>query len=228
MYEFAQTGGEPELFYYTALGDSVTAGESASSPRHVYPRLTAERMSKRLCIRVIPFVLANPGWTSATLTSAAFGLPFLPLCRSDAISIWIGGNDLAQAALFIPDGASPAALQRTLAEYERHLTVLVQEILSNKEVPLVLCGQYNPFPNSRFASQGIRSLNEITAAVAKRFDTRYAPTDVWFAGREAELIHGYRTGRLEDVWRCSVLPIHPNDRGHEVIACHLAPLLTER
>jgi len=213
------------MFTYTALGDSVTAGRSASSRRLAYPALTAELLEERLQTRVVRFVLARSGWTSASLTAARFSLPSEPLRRSDAISVWIGGNDVAQAGLSLVRGGSPQVLETTLAEYGRNLHALVQSIQAVSKARLVICGQYNPFPNSPLAVQGIRSLNSITASAAKRFGARYAPTDAWVSGREAELIAGYGNGRLEDVLTSPVLPIHPNDRGHALIARHLTPLL---
>ena len=213
------------MFTYTALGDSVTAGKSASSRRLAYPALTAGLLAQRLHTRVVPHVLASSGWTSAALVSARFSLPDEVLRCSDAISIWIGGNDMAQAGLSLARGGSPRVLETTLAAYGRHLNTLVQSIQAVSPARLVLCGQYNPFPHSPLAVQGIHSLNSITAAAAKRLGARYVPTDAWFAGREAELICGYRTGRLEDVLASPVLPIHPNDRGHAVIARQLTPIL---
>lgn len=213
------------MFTYTALGDSVTAGQSARSRRLAYPALTACHLEERLQTRVLPFVLARSGWTSATLTAARYALPSEPLRRADAISVWVGGNDVAQAGLSLARGGSQQVLETTLAAYGQNLHTLVQSIRAVSSARLVLCGQYNPFPHSPLAVQGIRSLNSITAAAAKRFGARYAPTDAWFAGRERELIYGYRTGRLEDVLTSHVLPIHPNDRGHAVIARQLTPLL---
>lgn len=225
IQEVLADGGESDMFTYTALGDSVTAGKSASSRRLAYPALTARHLEEKHQTCVVPFVLASTGWTSATLTSARLSLPSEPLRRSDAVSIWVGGNDIAQAGLSLARGGSPRVMETTLAAYGRNLDVLVRSIQEVSCARLVLCGQYNPFPHSPLAVQGVRSLNSLTAATAKQYGARYAPTDAWVAGREAELIYGYRTGRLEDVLTSPVLPIHPNDRGHALIARHLTPML---
>lgn len=209
---------------YTALGDSITAGELATSPARAYPSLVTQNLRQH---RRGWFgeVLAEPGWTSQTLNAAVWENGPIPLRESNVITIWVGGDNLADAALAMLSGARPTILKRSLAGYMQSLRALIVGIRRVSRAGVVVCTQYNPFPNTPIAAQGIAALNEATRAVAAATSAAVAPVDEWFTGRQAELIAGYRTGRVQDVFRSVPVPIHPNNRGHRVIADGLTPIV---
>ncbi|MCL6515690.1 SGNH/GDSL hydrolase family protein [Alicyclobacillus sp.] len=224
---------------YTALGDSITAGSGASRPDRAYPARILEASARtrspaarRPGLADCLAVLAEPGWTTAALDAAVLEQDPLWLTRADAISVWIGGDDLAAAGLAllrVPRSAigqaAPRLIEAAIASHRRHLAHLLRHLRQTSRARLVVCTQYNPFPNSPLAAMAIAQLNQATRSVAAEFGAALAPADTWFAGREALLIRGYRTGRLEDVLTDPVLPVHPNDEGHRVIARHLGPIL---
>lgn len=216
--------GDSRLFLYTALGDSITAGESATSPAFAYPHRLVSMLRKRN-IPADGAVLANPGWTSAALRSAVLENSTFYLSRANAISIWVGGDDIAFTGLALLEGAPRSVVPQTLRNYGMGAGQLVGAIRKVSKAKVILCTQYNPFPNSPLAAEAIRALNDVTATVASRTGAIVAPAHKWFAGREAVLIAGYRTGRLQDALRGGRLPVHPNDAGHRVIAEGLLPLL---
>ncbi|GGI98615.1 hypothetical protein GCM10010885_05150 [Alicyclobacillus cellulosilyticus] len=213
---------------YTALGDSITAGAGASAPGRAYPDLVTCGLPPAHTWR--GFVLAEPGWTSGDLLATVIRFGPGPLAASTAITVWVGGDDLVQAGLRAaasphPVRALPAWTARTIAQYAARLTALAAFIRQHSAARVVLCTQYNPFPRSPAASAAVAALNRATREVAARTGCVVAPVDAWFAGQEAELIAGYRRGRLEDVWCTGYAPVHPNDRGHRRIAAGLIPLL---
>ncbi|CAM3712906.1 SGNH/GDSL hydrolase family protein [Alicyclobacillus pomorum] len=212
------------MFLYTALGDSITAGQRATAPTFAYP-LRLVSMLRHRNIPAVGAVLANPGWTSSALQSAVLENPTDYLSRANTISIWIGGDDIAFTGLALLEGAPRSVVPQALRSYGVRTGQLVGAIRKISKAKVILCTQYNPFPNSPLAAEAIRALNHVTATVASRTGAIVAPAHKWFAGREAALIAGYRTGRLEDGVRGGQLPVHPNDAGHRVIADGLLPLL---
>jgi lysophospholipase L1-like esterase len=208
---------------YTALGDSITAGVGASSPIKAYPYIVA----KLLCDRSIPMAvdtLAHSGWTSTDLR-LALSDNLLLLKRSAVTSIWIGGDNLVAAGLLTLQGAGLQKVSQLLSQYECDLSAILTLIRQISRSSIVLCTQYNPFPNTPAAVRAIEALNGITHRMSLRYRTRLAPTHQWFEGKQASLIAGYRNGRLEDV-TAGTFPVHPNDMGHLTIARGLLTLLT--
>lgn len=210
------------MILYTALGDSTTAGLSATSPALAYPSRIVQGLKERGSEAELR-VIAQHGWTSSTLaavTPQALGV----LGRSTTVTIWIGGNDLLQAAAGIVMSGRPVqtAIGGLLAAYSSNLERIVTTVRQNSNARIILCTQFNPFPNSPVAIEGIASLNRVTAQTAKRLGTGLAPVHKWFEGSQPALVDGYRTGRVEDVLRPFRRPIHPNNAGHALIARHLA------
>ncbi|MCL6632387.1 MAG: SGNH/GDSL hydrolase family protein [Alicyclobacillus herbarius] len=214
------------MHWFTALGDSITAGEAATSPSKAYPALTATLLSQT-GHPTSGHVLAEPGWTSASLAAAVLDNPPDPLAQSASVIIWVGGDDLAYAGLRLLQGAPRTVVAASLRTYALHVSVLCRYIHQVSQARIFLCTQYNPFPNSPPAVEAISALNQVTATVAHRAKAGLVPVHTWFAGREQELIAHYRTGRLEDVLTTANLPIHPNNTGHRVIAQHLAYILRQ-
>ncbi|NKI24767.1 SGNH/GDSL hydrolase family protein [Paenibacillus dendritiformis] len=204
---------------YTALGDSITFGENATSAARAYPRL-AGSMSRPYRV----YILARPGWSAYDLLDAAIWQGSSLIRRSAAVSVWIGGVDLANAALSALRIRQPLAAKVILSRYKRTLHALLTLIKDISHARIICCTQYNPFPNSPLSIMSIDRLNNATKEVAKSCGAAVAPVHSWFEGKQADLIYGYRKGKLEDALT-GFLPIHPNDQGHRLIAKGLAPYL---
>jgi len=213
---------------YTALGDSITYGEGASCPARAYPHLIVSAVNKGRsgtgCVRGM--VLAHPSWDSCALLRV-MRLEGPALFRqSKVVSVWIGGMDLVEAAL-AAYRTGRSRIAQAVSAFETHLGGILAFIKRTSDARIVCCTQYNPFPASPIAVAGIGSLNRAIGEAAARHGAVVAPAHAWFEGRQAELIRGYKTGRLEDALHGGSLPIHPNDRGHRVIASGLLPHLLQ-
>ncbi|UOF92099.1 SGNH/GDSL hydrolase family protein [Fodinisporobacter ferrooxydans] len=213
------------MIIYTALGDSITAGASASSPFLAYPSLICKLLRSKRGLNVIANVLAEPGWTSEALLTSVLQTPATILKKSSSISIWIGGDDLITAGVSLLQGAPETIIQDTLKTYERNLAKLVNTIRNVSSGRIIVCSQYNPFPNSPLAVEAIAALNQVIHLTAGRFHLSLAPVDAWFSGNLETWIAGYKRGRLEDILTSKSPPIHPNNDGHRVIAEGLIPFL---
>lgn len=209
---------------YTALGDSITFGENASSFKNAYPQLIVSSLNSS-SYRYKGYVLARPGWNSYDLLNAMIWQGSPLISYSSIVSIWIGGVDLANAAILTLKNKQPFSSKQILTRYRTHLSTMLSQIKKGSRARIVCCTQYNPFPNSPLAVEGIGGLNEMTHQVAQSYGVDVAPAHKWFEGKQADLIYGYKKGRIEDALHGS-LPIHPNDEGHRAIATGLLPYLT--
>lgn len=211
---------------YTALGDSITFGENASSWKMAYPQLIVSSLNSGSC-KFRGFVLARPGWSSHDLLDSVIweGVPLIS--HSAVVSVWIGGVDLANAALASFRSKQSLAIKPIENIYRRNLSAIFTRIKKGSRARIICCTQYNPFPNSSIAVMSIDRLNRVTTELAHSYDVTVAPAHTWFEGKQAGLLYGYRSGKIEDALSGS-LPIHPNDRGHRVIAMGLAPYLIPR
>jgi len=210
--------------FYLALGDSITYGQSASAADNRYCSRILNQLESRSSSPVHGQVIAQPGWTSATL-AGALGPCLGAIRRCDTVTIWIGGNDLGLAAM--NRGISEETVKHTLLRYQQNLARICGAVRNVSHARIVLCTQYNPFPKSPIAARAVRALNAVTKQTAKQFRCDVAPVHKWFAGRESQLIAGYNGGRLEDAIR-GPRPVHPNDRGHAVIAQGLLPYIRKK
>ncbi|OPA76272.1 hypothetical protein BVG16_18935 [Paenibacillus selenitireducens] len=211
---------------YTALGDSITFGENASSLARAYPQLAVSILNSD-SRKVRGFVLARSGWTSHDLLEAVIGQGSSVISHSSVVSVWIGGVDLANAALASIKTKKTLAVKQIVTGYRRNLSSIFTQIKKESRARIICCTQYNPFPNSPLSVGSIGRLNYMINELAYSYGVTVAPAHRWFDGKQADLIYGYRKGKIEDALSGS-LPIHPNDRGHRVIATGLAPYLIPR
>lgn len=216
------------MLIYTAMGDSITAGEGASSIAYAYPN----RIAANLRAQDVPAasrIIAHPGWTSAQLTDAVFDFDSPILSESCAVSIWIGGDDLIRAGLTLLTGAGAsagaAAVAATIRGYRKHTALLISHIRKYSRARIILCSQYNPFPATAAVTEAIAALNQQTLLLQNSYGCLFADTAAWFDGNQARLIAGYRTGRIQDALTGRSAPVHPNNEGHAVIAEGLTPLI---
>ncbi|MNO15723.1 Spore germination lipase LipC [compost metagenome] len=208
---------------YTALGDSITFGENASSINKAYPQLFVSSMNSCSC-RAAGYVLARPGWSSYDLLDAVVWQGASIISRSSVVSIWIGGVDLANAAISSLKRQQPFSAKQMLIRYKTHLSSILTPIKKGSRARVICCTQYNPFPNSPLAVEWINQLNAVTCQVAQSCGAIVAPAHKWFEGKQADFIYGYKRDKIEDALS-GTLPIHPNDRGHQAIANGLVPIL---
>lgn len=209
---------------YTALGDSITYGDNASSPRLAYPQLAVSTYNRSNPRMIRGYVLARSGWTSSNLLDAVLWQGSEMIKRSSVVSVWIGGVDLANAAITPLVNGGPFPNMEMLLQFRQNLSAILEHIRKISSARIVCCTQYNPFPSSSIAVEWISRLNQTTQTIAAAHGAKIAPAHKWFEGKQAELIDGYRGGQLEDILG-GTLPIHPNDRGHRIIANGLAPYL---
>ncbi|WP_442602007.1 SGNH/GDSL hydrolase family protein [Paenibacillus sp. KN14-4R] len=211
---------------YTALGDSITYGQNASSLTKSYPHLTASALNTS-ARQVRVSVLARPGWTSSNLLRALVWRGSSAISRSSMVSVWIGGVDLANGALALLRSHKSIDVEQIAAGYSRNLSAIFTHIRKRSRARIVCCTQYNPFPNSPLAIEAIALFNGMVSNIAHHHDVTVVPTHRWFEGNQAELLDGYRNGKIEDALG-GFMPIHPNDRGHRMIATGLSPYLIPR
>ncbi|WP_239616400.1 hypothetical protein [Cohnella mopanensis] len=57
-------------------------------------------------------------------------------------------------------------------------------------------------------------MNRTISEITHRYRVAIAPAHTWSEGKHADLIYGYRNGKIEDALSGSQ-PIHPNRRGTE-------------
>ena len=157
------------------------------------------------------------------LEYALFENPIAYVAEAQTITLFIGGDDIGDAALAVAEGAPIHIIESAIQSYATHTTRMLKSISRVSKAHVIVCTQYNPFPNTPAASTSIDALNMVTTRIATATGASVAPVHAWFAGNQAALIAGYRTGRIQDALR-GVLPIHPNNEGHSVIANGLLPL----
>lgn len=210
------------VYHYIALSDSITYGYGASTLMCAYPSLVVDRLaSYKLPVR--GSVIAEPGWSSQSLLRAiACNLP--ALAQATSISIFIGGDDLIYAGLLEAKTRNMDIIKKALSQYHLDLNNMIRLLKQRTKAKILICTQYNPFPNSSFASAAISMLNSITATTAFGHGIKLVPIHARFTGREPALIANYTNGTLESALHTPV-PIHSNNRGHQVIASALVPFL---
>jgi lysophospholipase L1-like esterase len=205
------------MINYIALGDSITYGQNASSICRAYPsRLTS--MLRFKGIQVNRYVLAQPRWTSADLAEEIYFDPSILECAK-VVTVWIGGNDLIRYGLSsLREPATP--IQGMMNRYKGRLDMILGLARKMGVKHIICCTQYNQFPNSAIAVDAIRIMNQLITSSATSNHCLVARVDRWFSGNEHNLIFGYQGGNVEDTLS-GFAAVHPNDKGHEVIATGL-------
>jgi acyl-CoA thioesterase-1 len=206
------------MYDYMALGDSITVGVGASSRYCAYPWLIKSRLTEQLSPSVRLSIIARSGWSSTALMTSLFNQDPDRIRRTNVVIIWVGGVDMLNAGRAILRGKDANLLNLHLTRYKQNLTTMIRGIKQISRAKIILCTQFNPFPNSPIAVNGIHSLNQITKEAAACFCTGLAPIHTAYSGSEYLLIQGYKSGSIEDVFNESSPPIHPNDEGQRVAA----------
>lgn len=200
------------MIKYLALGDSLTVGFGAlptlgfvSRYRMAIQRALARPVAMRESARI--------GARSADVWRMLRQTPASVVRQADVITITAGGNDLIDAARRCNAGQNTDclrdALTRSLHQLQR-MTAYIESVQTPATPCLIrLVELYNPYPFlpdantwvERFNRQ-LRQLENRSIRVARIYDR--------FLGREHGLI--------------ALDGLHPNSRGHAVIARQLAAL----
>lgn len=205
-------------FLYTALGDSITKGYSAPGKRG-YVYMLATVLDQRIpCFRV--YNAGQKGLTSGQLLLLLGFSPRLRFMvqRAGLLTLWIGGNDLLYTYLRNKMLCrNPAIYEPMLISYQKNINGILSLIRSRQSRPPFVCNLYNPFPHSALAWKLISALNHSLQDACNRWHAPLIDIYSVFQGRQPELIHGYRNGKLSDIRLVGSKPIHPNLQGHQVI-----------
>jgi lysophospholipase L1-like esterase len=198
---------------YFALGDSLTVGFGALptlgwTSRY---RVMTERYFQR---PVLYYERARMGARSDEVLHMLYDTPADVVRQADIITITAGGNDLIQAARSFSHIPDPKFFWEALNHCTRHLQLLIhyiERLKQERKSPYIIrmIELYNPFPYmpegavwvQRF-NQNIRRLENGRIRVARIYKA--------FLHREPELI--------------ALDGLHPNSRGHAVIASKVAEL----
>jgi len=204
----------------TVYGDSIAVGVGTSPDRGCVPVL-AHLLARRQQ-RVQRFF--NFGQSGLTSWDLASGLSQIDawaeaIPDSAAIGVIVGGDDVIRDIPILLQGrqaADRALLLRSRVAYRSALQLLC----TRRRCPIAVATVYNPFPNTPLAQQVIDLYNEqVILPAAAATGTAVAPVHAAFAGNQAALIHGYRTGVAGAPGSQGVrYPVHPNSTGHRVIA----------
>ncbi|KPV45576.1 SGNH/GDSL hydrolase family protein [Alicyclobacillus ferrooxydans] len=207
---------------YVALGDSVTAGYSATHPSLGFTTHVAEFCSKQgLANRTL--VIAKNGWTSRDIGNAVHTLPPAVWEAANVLTLIAGGNDLRRLLrrqYLSLSGApiSPQMVAKQLDEFTVYMDHLCS-FLKQKNIPhIILATIYNPVPHFPLGVDAIEGLNQVTRQIAEHYKFGLIHVYERFRNNEALYIEGYRNGRFEDLASPFRRPIHPNNMGHREIA----------
>lgn len=204
--------------HYLAIGDSITVGVGAS-PGRGYAPLAIQALKKT----GVPWKLwraARKGATSRDVLAWTAHSPYLHhrIQRAQVITLLIGGNDLLRTFLLFRLNRRSTVLTSALLSYRANLHRIISHIRLLSSAPVFLLNQYNPFPHSSLATTWMDSFNRQITVTADDWGLSLVDIHDQFSGKEHQLIDGFRTGTLADLPLIGNKPVHPNNRGHQVIA----------
>lgn len=235
---------------YLALGDSVPFGydpqdDPGDASNFVgYPEVLAERLGYDLTNASCPgeasggFVSLDGGDNSCRPYRAAFPLhtsyesaqlefatDFLERHRrTKLITLSIGANDLFVCESR-PEGCTPEALQRTLADLRANLHTIYGEIRDVYRHQLVALTYYALDYRDQQGLSAIRAANRVIASVTREYGGTVA--DGFGAFREIAVGSGGSScaaGLLIEL-SDGTCDIHPSERGREILASAVSDVL---
>ena len=199
---------------YLALGDSITHGYNASDESRNYVSLLVEKLNRLK--RTSAHVHAKPGWTASQLVSSLQKVPACILQEAELITVMVGGNDLLRAMPWYLNDVD-AGRERLHQSFAPAMREILSRASGRPGAKRFLCTVYNPFPEWDLARVGLDDLNVMIGRAAREHACHIVPIHQSYAGREWDLVDGYRGGQSDD-FRLMRNPIHPNDRGHVLLA----------
>ncbi|MCF8563817.1 GDSL-type esterase/lipase family protein [Alicyclobacillus tolerans] len=203
---------------YLALGDSITAGIGSSHPSLSFVRHLSEFLQKKsIADRTIS--VAQHGWTAKDLFQVTSTLTSIPWDEVRFTTLSLGSSDLVrllrpQRFSLSGDPFEPRSVAKKADEFGYHTDKLFRWV-KEKEVPeVVTTTLYNPFPVFPIAQQFVEGMNMIIKDCSSYYGFTVVDVQKTFLNREPYLIHGYRTGNIQDLLYPRSKPVFPNNAGH--------------
>jgi lysophospholipase L1-like esterase len=226
-FAYAQTNSntvkmdKPKL---VALGDSITFGyhleqnQTKPSP-NAFPSLIGNGQFEVTNLGV-------PGWTAADLLKAVKTNPIFKhsIRSADVITLYIGGNDLLQAAGITqaiqnqtPPALTPQMQQKLmLAEkrYALNLSAIISNIKKQTDAPIIVYNLYNPFGESSDPYQA--SLHQLGEQIIPAVNTQIIKPITLLTGSSLADSYTAFNGK-QDAY---IIPgdVHPTLAGHRALA----------
>lgn len=215
---------------YLALGDSITAGHGVTNPSLAFVRQVSD-FTKKKSLTEQTVVMARNGWTTKDVLKAANAISPEIWQQTNVLTLMTGGNDLRkllrrQYLSFAGQPISPALVYKQLREFGYHMDSLCTYVAEQKIPYVIVATVYNPVPHFPLATRAISALNGIAREIAEQYKFGVVDVQTEFLNHEAYYIHGYKTGRFEDLVSPIRRPIHPNNTGHKRIADTITAYLT--
>ena len=206
--------------HLSVYGDSIAAGQGAPPGMGFVPQLARlSAVQRRSAVTFLNF--GQSGMTSGDLASAlSHNDAWLDgLMDASAVCLLIGGDDLIRSIPLLL-AENRRGLERTLLDCAANWRRILAILRRHSRGPIAVGTLYDPFPATAAATRAVAAYNEfVIAPAAATAGTALAPVHAAFSGRESSLIHGYSNGRADAPGRDGVIhPVHPNARGHDVIA----------
>ena len=205
---------------YLALGDSITHGYNATGESRRYAVLLAEKLNR--LERTSVHIHAKPGWTASQLAASLQKVPECILREAAIITVMVGGNDLLRAMPWYLNDAD-SGRDRLDQSFSPAMREILRLAPGRPGARRLLCTVYNPFPEWDLACTAVDDLNGMIRRAAAEHRCQLASIHQSYAGRERDLVDGYRGGHSDD-FRLVRNPIHPNDSGHALLAEELFAL----
>ncbi|PWI57934.1 SGNH/GDSL hydrolase family protein [Sulfoacidibacillus thermotolerans] len=214
--------------HLTAYGDSIVAGYGAPLGHGFVPQLATLLAQKRKSVALPFFNLGQSGMTTFALQSALIYNEAFAESLVDAASICllIGGDDLIDdLPILLSQNEKEIELALTSSKFEYMKTLI--EMKKRTTTPIAVGTIYNPYPATDLAETVVRLYNDLVVIPsAHAVGALIAPIYSAFSGKQPILIEGYSGGIAGKPGRQGVtFPIHPNARGHQVIAEVFASVL---
>lgn len=206
--------------HVSVYGDSIAYGVGAPEGYGFVPVL-ATLLAQRQRQRVPYLNFGVSGMTSIQLASAFYGLDawLLGLHKAATVCILIGGDDII-ADIPVLLTKNRQQIQAALVQSQLAYQSILRTVRNVTRCPIVVGTIYNPFPNTELAQYVINTFNAVVIeSSASRYQIPVAPIHDAFSGHQAQLIDGYTNGvALSKSSRGESVPVHPNARGHRVVA----------
>jgi len=229
---------QPKI-YYTAMGDSIAAGYSNDGQSYVGFFLNNTEVDTGFDVELIN--KTRNGWESENLLNGLGTQSFQTSIQNSNIVTWqIGGNDFIQARFRYLDGGCGGSdnqdcLRSVVSEVQNNWEAIFEEILSLRQTNrhmLRVIDLYNPFINADRNSDSwstnedcekvlcndyeifkpyFDQINLQLENLANEHDVPLVKVSITFNGPNGDEDPG-------DKGYITFDGIHPNDRGHEVIA----------
>ena len=213
--------------HLTVYGDSIAAGYGARNGVGFVPRLASLEATKaaraaKADKATLPYLnFGQAGMTSFQLASAfVYNEPWIEgLRNSHAICVLIGGDDIIEDLPALLSG-NARATQRALTASATAFRRTLIDINRISRAPLAVGTIYNPYPATPLAVTAIAAYNRLVIEpAAAAAGAVVAPIHEAFTGNQASLIDGFGDGIAGRPGKGGItFPIHPNTKGHQVIA----------